>query len=202
MPPGGARDEQQHAGDHHVDHPRAEVRLGDHEHRRHQRGEHHADGRVALAQAPRTVDDQRRQRDDQQHLAELGGLEGEEREVDRALRAARARGRAPSTARMLSSSARRSPFFSAAGARSRGARARASHAARRPGRSPGGRRSSWVARGRDCGSRALSVTSEQTPRPITARVSSGSSGRRSVRAGACAAAACGCGRLRSGRSSG
>ena len=86
-----------HERDRHVDHARAEVRLGDHEHRRHQRREHHARGRVALAQPPRAVDDERRQREDQQHLAELGGLEGEERQADRPLgafgRVARARAR-------------------------------------------------------------------------------------------------------------
>ena len=44
-------------------------------------------GRLALAQSPRAVDDERRQHQDQQHLAELGRLKGEERKADRALRA-------------------------------------------------------------------------------------------------------------------
>ncbi len=88
MAPGRAGDEQQHVGDRHVDHPRAEVGLGDHEDRRYERGDHHADRGVALAQVPGAVHHQRRERDDQEHLPELGGLEGEQREVDRALRAA------------------------------------------------------------------------------------------------------------------
>ncbi len=89
MLPRRACDEQQRERDHDVDEARAEVGLGDHEHRRHQRSEHHQRGRVAIAQAPGAIDDERGQRDGQQYLAELGGLEGEERQADRALRAAR-----------------------------------------------------------------------------------------------------------------
>ena len=48
--------------------------------------------RAVVSRSPRrarAVDDERRQRDDQQHLAELGGLHLEERQLDRAPRAAR-----------------------------------------------------------------------------------------------------------------
>ena len=46
--PGGSCDEQQRERDHHVHHPRAEVRLDDHEHRRDQRAEHHLHRRLAI----------------------------------------------------------------------------------------------------------------------------------------------------------
>ena len=63
------------------------------------------------------------------------------------------------------------------------------HAARRPGRSPGGRRSSAAAPATGSAWPRRASRSSRSPSPITASVSSGSSGRRSVRApgaGSCA----------------
>ena len=82
LAPGGARHEQQREGDHHVDEPGAEIGLGDHQHRRHERAEHHAHGRLALAQPAHAVHHVGGQRDHEQHLAQLGGLEGEEGKAD------------------------------------------------------------------------------------------------------------------------
>src|SRR3954454_20676200 len=89
MAPTRARDEQRREADDDVDHARAEVRLHDHHRGRDEREEHHPDGGVAGAGPSRAVDDERRQRHDEQDLAELGGLEREERQLDRAPRAAR-----------------------------------------------------------------------------------------------------------------
>ena len=88
VPPAHARDEQRGEEDRDVDEAGAEI-GGHHEHRRDHPDDHQARRRVALAQAPRAVHHEARERDDQQHLAELGGLHLEERQLDRAPRATR-----------------------------------------------------------------------------------------------------------------
>ncbi len=183
LPPRGARHEQQRERDRHVHHARAKVGLDDHEQRGHERREHHARGRAGLLHVTRAVDHERGEREYQQHLADLGRLEGEQREFDRPLRApARFCARARARRGCSGSGPRRCRTSSGASASSRYARAPPSRRARRSGRSPGGRRSSAACPARDFAVAARNVTIEQTPRPIAASVSRGSSGSRRARA--------------------
>jgi hypothetical protein len=87
-PPADACDEQHGEEDRDVDQAGAQI-GGHHEDRGDHRDEHEPRRRVALAKPPRAIDHERRQRRDEQHLAELGRLHLEERQLDRAPRSTR-----------------------------------------------------------------------------------------------------------------
>ena len=72
-----------------VDHRRSEVRLHEDEEDRGRRQADCGEHRPAIADPLRTVSQQTGEEEDEEHLAELGGLELEETEVEPALRAAR-----------------------------------------------------------------------------------------------------------------
>ena len=169
------------AGDRHVDQARAEVRLGDHEHRRAQRGDHHArsscrDRAAAASGRPRSAASAT-------ISSTLPSSEAWKEKNGKLIARCAPLLACPSAEHRQDADDQQRDvdgvFVGAAGASSRGARAPPSRPARRRGRSPGGSSSSWGCRGSGCAWLPLSVTTEQTPRPITASVSSGSSGRRS-----------------------
>ena len=171
--PRGPGEEQDREGHRHVHEPRSEVGLGDHDHRRQQRQQHDPGRGAALVQPSGTVYRERGERRDQQHLAELRGLDLEERQRDPAVRAADRRHREHDDVQRDDQPVEAVLVFTQA----RVVQAREHQRERDPDRRrrwPGAGRSRAAGRASRCWSRPCSVTSEHATSPKAASISSGS----------------------------
>ena len=88
VPPRDPGDEEHRHHDRDVDQGGAEVGLEHHERGGHEREQHRPRCRVPVPEAAAAIDDERREHHHDEDLAELGGLEGEEGELDGPPRAA------------------------------------------------------------------------------------------------------------------